>query len=253
MRRVIEGICESTALAVAAAQAAILEEDLLRISGALTGHRYLFGLSTFGGVTIDLDGAACRGAAAQVRDIGEKLSTLERMLSTSSSFLDRLEQVGDVSANDAREFGLVGPIARASGVSRDLRKAQPYSGYEAVEFEVPRETEGDGFARLRLFFREATQSVRIISKIAERIPDGRFRAPEVWLRPGAALGWVEAPRGAALHWLRLREDGVVDRYRIITPSFANWHGFRLAAERFAFQDFPIILATFALSVHENDR
>jgi formate hydrogenlyase subunit 5 len=250
---VIEGICESTALAVAAAQAAILEEDLLRISGALTGHRYLFGLNAFGGLTIDLDDATCRRVAAQVLNVGGKLSTLERMLSTSSSFLDRLEQVGDVSANDAREFGLVGPIARASGVSRDLRKAQPYSGYEGIEFDVPRETEGDGFARLRLFFREAAQSVRIISKIAEQIPDGRFRAPEVRLRPGAALGWVEAPRGAALHWLRLRDDGVVDRYRIITPSFANWHGFRLAAERFAFQDFPIILATFALSVHENDR
>jgi len=51
----------------------------------------------------------------------------------------------------------------------------------------------------------------------------------------------------------LGDGGVVERYRIVTPSFANWHGFRLAAEDFAFQDFPIILATFALSVHENDR
>jgi formate hydrogenlyase subunit 5 len=249
----IEGICESTALAVAAAQAAILEEDLLRISGALTGHRYLFGLNTFGGLTMDLEDTVCKRTASQVRDVAAKLSQLERMLSTSSSFLDRLEEVGNVSADVAREFGLVGPIARASGVSRDLRKAQPYSGYEQIEFEVPQESEGDGFARLRLFFREAAQSARIIARLAETIPDGPFRVPEVMLRPGAALGWVEAPRGAALHWIRLGEAGVVDRYRIVTPSFANWHGFRLAAENFAFQDFPIILATFALSVHENDR
>jgi formate hydrogenlyase subunit 5 len=249
----IEGICESTALAVAAAQTAILEEDLLRISGALTGHRYLFGLNTFGGLTMDLEETACNRTASQVGDLAAKLSQLERMLSTSSSFLDRLEEVGDVSAKDAREFGLVGPIARASGVSRDLRKAQPYCGYEQIEFEVPHESEGDGFARLRMFFREAAQSARIIAKIAEAIPEGTFRVPEVRLRPGAALGWVEAPRGAALHWIRLGEDGIVDRYRIVTPSFANWHGFRLAAENFAFQDFPIILATFALSVHENDR
>ena len=249
----IEGICESTGLAVAAAQAAILEEDLLRISGSFTGHRYLFGLSAFGGLTLDLDDAACQRTAAQVRETAEKLSGLERMLSTSSSFLDRLEQVGAVSASDAREFGLVGPIARASGVSLDMRKAQPYSGYEQIEFEVPQESEGDGYARLRLFFREAAQSVRIITAVAQTIPGGRFRVPEAGLRPGAALGWVEAPRGAALHWVRLDEDGIVDRYRIITPSFANWHGFRLAAENFAFQDFPIILATFALSVHENDR
>lgn len=249
----IEGICESTGLAVAAAQAAILEEDLLRICGALTGHRYLFGLGTFGGLTMNIDDTACYRSAAQVREVGGKLSGLERMLSTSSSFLDRLEEVGNVSAADARDFGLVGPIARASGVSRDLRKAQPYSGYDQIEFEVPGESEGDGYARLRLFFREAAQSVRIISAEAQAIPGGRFRLPEASLGPGAALGWVEAPRGAALHWIRLGEDGVVDRYRIITPSFANWHGFRLAAENFAFQDFPIILATFALSVHENDR
>jgi Ni,Fe-hydrogenase III large subunit/Ni,Fe-hydrogenase III component G len=249
----IEGICESTGLVVAAAQAAIIEEDLLRISGALTGHRYFFGLNALGGLTIDLDDCALLHAAWQVKAAVSRLSELERMLSMSSSFLDRLEEVGNVGASDAREFGLVGPVARASGVSRDLRRAHPYLGYERVDFDVPCETEGDGYARLRVFFGEAAQSARIISAVSSSIPQGAFRAPQVSLGAGAALGWVEAPRGAALHWIRLADDGVVDRYRIITPSFANWHGFRLGAERFAFQDFPIILATFALSVHENDR
>jgi formate hydrogenlyase subunit 5 len=249
----IAGICESTALSVAAAQAAILEEELLRISGALTGHRYLFGMNVFGGLAADLEDNACRHAAAQVAQVSGRLATLQAMLSTSSSFLDRLENVGNVSASNARDFGLVGPIARASGVSRDLRRAQPYCGYERVEFQVPSESEGDGYARLRVFFQEAAQSARIIVEAAERIPAGRVRTPEAVLRPGAALGWVEAPGGAALHWIRLGDGGVVERYRIVTPSFANWHGFRLAAEDFAFQDFPIILATFALSVHENDR
>ena len=70
---------------------------------------------------------------------------------------------------------------------------------------------------------------------------------------GAALGWVEAPRGATFHWVRLADSGPIARYRIVTPSFANWHSFHLAAEKFAFQDFPIILSTFDLSVAENDR
>jgi Ni,Fe-hydrogenase III large subunit len=72
-------------------------------------------------------------------------------------------------------------------------------------------------------------------------------------RAGAALGWVEAPRGAAFHWVRLDDRGRIGRYRIIPPSFANWHGFHLAVEKFAFQDFPIMLSTFDLSVAENDR
>jgi Ni,Fe-hydrogenase III large subunit len=69
----------------------------------------------------------------------------------------------------------------------------------------------------------------------------------------AAMGWVEAPRGGTFHWVHLAEDGRIARYRVVTPSFANWHGFHLAVEKFAFQDFPIMLSTFDLSVAENDR
>jgi Ni,Fe-hydrogenase III large subunit len=67
------------------------------------------------------------------------------------------------------------------------------------------------------------------------------------------LGWVEAPRGGTFHWVRLNESGRIARYRVVTPSFANWHGFHLSVEKFAFQDFPIMLSTFDLSVAENDR
>jgi len=79
----------------------------------------------------------------------------------------------------------------------------------------------------------------------------RHALPEI--PAGAALGWSEAPLGAAFHWVRTDEQGRVSRYHIMPPSFVNWHGFHLAAERFAFQDFPIILATFGLSVAESDR
>ena len=84
------------------------------------------------------------------------------------------------------------------------------------------------------------------------LQSGGVRDP-IQLRAGKALGWVEAPRGAAFHWVRLNGDGRIERYRIVTPSFANWHGFHLSVEKFAFQDFPIMLSTFDLSVAENDR
>lgn len=248
----IKGICESTALSVAASQVGILEEELLRLSGALTGHRYLFGLLAPGGLTRDFDDAAIRQAVDTAQDILKRLRQIERMLQFSSSFLDRLEEVGSVSTEDARNYGLVGPVARASSIARDLRKAQPYSGYESVSFDVPKEEEGDGYARLRVLFAEAAQSVRIMEQASSALTAGPVHVA-CQPRSGAALGWVEASRGAAFHWLRVNEDGVVARYRLMPPSFANWHGFHLAAERFAFQDFPIILATFDLSVGENDR
>ncbi|HUJ11876.1 MAG TPA: NADH-quinone oxidoreductase subunit C [Verrucomicrobiae bacterium] len=248
----IEGICESTALAVAASQTAILQEELLRLSCVLTGHRYLFGLLVPGGLTRDLQDGVCRETLATAQNILRRLQQIDKMLRFSSSFLDRLEEVGIVGADEARNHGLVGPVARASGLVRDLRKILPYSAYTELAFDVPTEREGDGYARLRILFAEAVQSVRIMEQAFAALREGPVSVP-CPPKSGAALGWVEAARGAAFQWVRIGDDGLVGRYRIMPPSFANWHGFHLAAENFAFQDFPIILATFDLSVAENDR
>jgi len=248
----IHAICESTALVVAASQTAMLEEDLLRVSGALTGHRYLFGLVVPGGLAVDLDDQACRDALRQCQDVLAELNALEGMLRVSSSFLDRLEEVGFIGEADAREVGLVGPMARASGIARDLREAQAYSGYDQLAFDVPTEREGDGYARLRVLFAEARQSVRLMEQATVALSQGPVSAT-LDVRAGAAVGYVEAPRGGTFHWVRLHTDGTVLRYRVVSPSFINWLGFHLAVERFAFQDFPIILSTLDLSVSETDR
>jgi Ni,Fe-hydrogenase III large subunit len=104
-----------------------------------------------------------------------------------------------------------------------------------------------------VLFREAEQSAAIMRQVLGRLPEGPISAGPVAWRAGVALAAVEAPLGAAFHWLRLREDGVVARYRVTPPSFVNWHGFHFASENFAFQDFPIILASFGLSNAECDR
>jgi len=248
----IQEICESTALVVANSQAGILEEDLLRVSCELSGHRYLFGLLAPGGLLCDLPTDACRNALDQSQSIVKRLNGLDHELRISSSFLDRLEEVGMVQPETAKAYSLVGPVARASALARDLRRARPYSGYEAFAFDVPVEQEGDGYARLRVLFAEARQSLRIMEQAIAALKDGEFHA-RLMVRAGAALGWVEAPRGGTFHWVRLDEGGAISRYRVITPSFINWHSFQLAAEKFAFQDFPIILSTFDLSVGESDR
>jgi len=248
----IHKICSSTGLAVAASQAGILEEELLRLSGGFAGHRYLFGIAVPGGLTRDSSDEECRNVGSVASSIVQRLNKLERFLTRSSSFLDRLERVGIVTKDDASRYGLVGPIARASGIGRDLRMYLPYSGYETLSVKAAQEKEGDGYARLRVLFSEARESTRLLSKIAADIPSGDVRA-SVRLHAGWALGWTEAPRGATFHWVRIDDAGNVAEWRIVPPSFVNWHGFHLAVEGFAFQDFPIILATFGLSAAENDR
>jgi Ni,Fe-hydrogenase III large subunit len=249
----IADICSSTALSVAAAQASIIEEELLRASCNVAGHRYLFGLNIPGGLSRDFAGETlaqlyrCTNAAA------EKLHVLEDRLQFTSSFLDRLENAGVVAPEKARGLNLLGPVGRASGQGQDLRRECPYNGYESYEFDVPREEEGDGYARLRVLFNECYQSACLIGQGVARLEPGAVRGASDSGASGAALGWVEAPIGASLHWVRLGSSGEIERYRAIPPSFGNWLGFHVAVEDFAFQDFPIILATFGLSASECDR
>lgn len=249
----IAGICQSTALAVATSQAGILEEEVLRLTCRYFGHRYLFGLNLPGGLSVDLSDEEWKNMSEAAWGILERLKELHGMLRFTSSFLDRLEEVGVVSRDKAVSYGLVGPVARASGVLRDLRVVQPYAYYgDHLKFHVPREEEGDGYARLRVLFSEAEQSVNLMHQVSSSLPLGPVKT-RLDPTPGSCLGWVEAPGGAAFHWVRLGEEGRVLHYRVMTPSFVNWHGFHLAAEDFAFQDFPIIMATFALSNAECDR
>ncbi len=250
---VITGICNSTALAVAASQAALIEEELLRLSAKVARHRYLFGLVKPGGLAFDLAREQCRDLAAAIPVLTQRLEDLHRMLRFSSSFLDRLEEVGIVTPDDAIAYGLAGPIARASGLSRDIRQLFPYAAYDSLAFAVPVERQGDGYARLRVFFSEAEQSASIIGQALRVLPDGPVCSDQAEWRAGSALAAVEAPHGAAFHWLRIGPDGTVARYRLTPPAFPNWHGFHLAVENFAFQDFPIILASFGLSNAECDR
>jgi formate hydrogenlyase subunit 5 len=250
----IEAICQSTALSVSEAHAAILEEELLRACGHFTGHRYLFGLNTPGGLSRDFDPEACAALLRAVDGATGELRRLEDRLRFSSSFLDRLEEVGIVSPAAARDLDLVGPVGRASGRALDWRQACPYSGYGRYRFQIAGEQEGDGYARLRVLFFEAQQSAALIRHALEAAGPGAVCAPLVDAPvAAAAAGWVEAPIGGTMHWVRLDGGGRVERYRILSPSFRNWLGFHVAVENFAFQDFPIILATFGLSVAECDR
>jgi formate hydrogenlyase subunit 5 len=249
----IEAICQSTALNVSEAQAAIVEEQLLRTSCWFSGHRYLFGVNTPGGLRRDFETESCRKMLSAVDQAAAELRRIEDRLRYTSSFLDRLEDVGVIDPASARDLDLAGPVGRASGLVNDLRKVHPYGGYRQYTFELPCEKEGDGYARLRVLFFEAQQSARLIHQAIESLEPGEICVPVERVAPGTAMGWVEAPIGAAVHWLRIRETGLIERYRILTASFRNWLGFHAAVENFAFQDFPIILATFDISVTECDR
>ena len=248
----IAGICKSTGLSVPTNLAYSLVESLLRLAGEYGGHRYLFGLLEPGGLSRDLPDIRAVELTRRAGECANRLAELGKALSFDNSFLDRLEEIGVIEPDEARLYGLVGPVGRASGCSCDLRIDVPYAAYGFCAPLRSTEKEGDGYARLRVFLSEALESARVARRAADALPPGPV-ATSWRARPGMTLGWAEAPAGTTCHFVSVDEHGRVRRYRLMPPAFSNWHAFQLAAENFAFQDFPITLATVGLSIAESDR
>lgn len=248
----IAELAGSTALAVGKSMAQELEEKLLRLSGEVCDHRYLFGLCAPGGLAWEPGKEKLARLRAAVTEILKEFGGIERTLIHTSSFLDRIEEMGTLRPDVADTYGVVGPVARASGRPLDLRRVLPYGTYAVSPPAVAREEEGDGYARLRVYFAEIRASAALIESLLAALPAGPV-ASACAPAAGSALAWVEAPAGGTFHWLRLGGEGWIARWRIATPGFRNWHAFHRALEGAAFQDFHIIMASFGLTIAETDR
>ncbi|HUW63456.1 MAG TPA: NADH-quinone oxidoreductase subunit C [Spirochaetia bacterium] len=251
----IADICESTSLAVGAAQGFMLRERLLRLNCLLSGSRYLMNTVCFGGVLCDLGPDRAGLLRETLKPLAHDFRGWFRMLLNTDSFLDRLENIGVLNTADATNLGATGPVGRASGIDRDWRRDHAYAAYDRMEFRVPVENDGDGLARLKVRATEVEESFALVEQLVSQLPGGPVQngtRPE--LSPGAAaMGYSEGPRGATLHWVCAGEDNRLWRVRLRPPSLLNWHAFPSATEGCAFQDFPIILASFGLSLAESDR
>ena len=178
-----------------------------------------------------------------------ELRRVSRALTTTNSFLDRLEACGVVSGEAARRLGLVGPVARASGQDHDCRRDHSFALGPERPVEVPVRQAGDALSRLQVMIEEIEESSRLIGELID-LGLGAERAPEKSSRASAsALGWSESARGESLVWLALDSDGRIARARLRPASVRNWRAFDDAARsRNVFTDIPIIEASFWLTV-----
>jgi Ni,Fe-hydrogenase III large subunit len=237
---------QATGLSVGQAAAEIALERLLRVNAAAFGHRYLFGVVEPGGTGRAPDAEVLRRELPAAYD--ELRRTADALLSTNS-FVDRLEACGILTAEQARRLGLVGPVARATGLGTDARRAPVAGGapYAGAPVNVVTATSGDVFARFQVMLGEAAESVRLIARFldegttAECVP---LPAGE-----GTGLGWAESPRGETLAWVALDAGGRITRARLRPGSARNWRGFDDACRsQNVFTDIPIIEASFWLTV-----
>ncbi len=254
----LAALAVSTGLTVPQMEYLHLKEDLLRVNASLFGHRYLRGVVCLGGVnwTALPSHADPLQATETVAEILKVASGIAAQLERTPSFLDRLHGAGTVPKSAIHQIRPVGPVGRASGRTFDVRQRLGYAGYPA-DLQVPVLPQADAYARFRVRVAELNQSLAIVlsrlaawdpTRLRQKTPaETAFAEPP---RSPEGLGVVEAPRGLLAYRLVVdASNGRIRHLGVATPSARNWPVVPAAvANGNILQDFPIIDASFALSV-----
>lgn len=244
-------IANDTGFAVAHAHCYRIRERLLRLNKRITGSRLLRGALVPGGVAFDLP-----ASVDVVNEVESAMADFEEMVQiclANTLLLDRLDDTGVLDSATAADQGVVGFVARASGIDIDARRDHPFAAYEEFGFAVTVMTSGDVKARALVRIEEARQSAKLVRQACRALPPGQTVARLGRIEPfEPAFGIVEGWRGRIVHWVMTAEDGRLHRVKIVDPSFLNWPALALALLDNIVPDFPLCNKSFNQSYSGND-
>jgi NADH:ubiquinone oxidoreductase subunit D len=149
-----------------------VREDIYEVLESLTGHRLTNNYVRIGGLAYDLYDGFEEHVRACLGHLKTAVHDILGLIRKNRIFLDRTKGIATLSAGDAISYGWTGPCLRASGVNWDLRKNDPYDGYDQFDFDVPVLDGGDVHDRIMIRFLEMEQSARIIEQALDRLPGG---------------------------------------------------------------------------------
>jgi len=248
----IGGIAIDVGFSFPAMYASVMKETLLRLNEKLTGSRYLKGVNIIGGVSLDLTVWKKKALLKALEAMEKDFKELKKMLYSSVSFMDRLDGTGVLKKKTAEDLGVLGLAARASGIEKDLRKDFP-GIYGKIKFNAAKGHSGDVMARLNIRLSEFEESMNLVKQFVDKIAAGNVDFQnKIEFICGAGLGYVEAWRGPLLYWIKLNKSGVIERCKIVDPSFHNWEGLCYSALGNIIPDFPVCNKSFDLSYSGND-
>jgi NADH-quinone oxidoreductase subunit D len=256
-------------------------EKILDIKEMVGGQRMMTTYIRPGGLWRDVPVEFEDAVRAFIDELPRRIEEYESLLTKNPLFIERTRNIGVLSAEKAIEWGITGPMLRASGIPLDLRKAEPYSGYEQYDFSIPTHTDGDTYARYLVRMEEMRQSVHIVRQALDRLPYGPVRSNNRKFvpPPRSELGrsmeavihhfklWTEgftvpqesvyvtaeSPRGEL--GVYLEGDGGPKPYRCHwrTPSFTNLQILPLLSEGHLVADLVALIGTIDIVLGDVDR
>jgi NADH-quinone oxidoreductase subunit D len=182
-------------------------ESIIDIYEACAGQRMMTTYFRIGGLSHDLPTDFEKKVRGVIKDLTEKLMDYEDLLTRNQIFINRTKGVAVISAEDAINYSLSGPMLRGSGVPYDVRKDAPYSGYENFDFEIALGKNGDAYDRYLLRLKEIREALRICEQAIDGMPEGPYRAHV----PGVVL----PPKEDVLY----KMESMIFHFKIITEGF----------------------------------
>jgi len=231
-------------------------ELILNIFEMIAGGRLTFNYMTIGGVREDVPDGFKAKLDKFIKNFPVKLKRYEELISGNEIFINRLKNVGILKREDLFNWGASGPTLRGSGVRFDIRKVEPYSGYEKYDFEIPVGTTGDVFDRYIVRMEEIKQSIRIVEQAANSLPSGDYTAkvPRILKPPEGEIYYRnEGTKGEIGFYIVSKGDKNPYRLKIRTPSFSHINMLSFAASGNYIADAIVILGSFDTVMGSCDR
>src|SRR5215213_6333725 len=256
-------------------------ENIYNLIEAWVGARLTPSITRVGGLAADIPNGWMDGLRSFIRNFPKTLDEVDRILTRNGIWVGRTVGIGQMTADEAINYGLSGPMLRASGVAYDVRRDFPYYDYETYDFDVPVGTNGDVYDRFLVRVEEMRQSIRIIEQAMARLPDGPINVddPRVILphkhkatsemesmihhfklvmegpRPPAGECYVavESPKGEKGYYMVSDGTSKPVRWRIRPPSFVNLSAIPRMVEGHLLSDVIAINASIDIVMGEIDR
>ncbi len=225
---------------------------------AICGSRFGRGLIRVGGVRFDIPGPLQARMKETLEKVRHDILLMGETMFSSPNVLARLEKTGIIDKNKARETGMVGMAARASGIPLDIRADHPFGIYKSVPIHKFTMESGDVFARTYIRYIEIQKSIDFIMELLDNLPEGELMqtakdAPAPTPSGDSfVVSLTEGWRGEIAHVIITGAEGHIEWYKIKDPSFNNWFGLAQAVRENGVSDFPLVNKSFNLSYCGND-